>query len=66
MVYKGKKYNIYLEFQVFNQKTVPLRCLNMWDTGVRKLEEIEGLKEANVQSLKLNRNKLSEIKKRVF
>lgn len=61
VVYKGKKYDIYPEFQVYNQKKVPLRCLNMWDVGIGSLEEIEGLKEASIQSLKLDRNGISEL-----
>lgn len=42
-------------------KKVPLRCLNLWDVGVKSLGEIEGLGEVNVQSLKLNQNRISEL-----
>ena len=61
VIVKNKKYFIQTQFQHYDSGRVRLRCLNLWDIGIKTLEDIEGLKETNVQSLMLNRNGLSDL-----
>ncbi|MFX0105064.1 MAG: leucine-rich repeat domain-containing protein [Candidatus Hodarchaeota archaeon] len=62
VIYKGKKFNVFITYQYYGAKRTPLKCIQLRDMGINSIDELEGLLELkDLQHLDLSGNNISEL-----